>query len=56
MKLLRRFARYLKRLHHELGVYQKDPTHPKLPLLELVHQLLHYREVCIKFNLTCKRS
>lgn len=45
---------YLKRLHHELGVHQKDPTHPKLPLLELLHQLPHYREVCVKFNLTCK--
>lgn len=44
---------YLKRLHHELGVYQKDPAHPKLPLLELLHQLSHHREVCVEFNLTC---
>lgn len=47
---------YLKRLHHELGVNQKDATHPKLPLLKLLHQLLHHRKMCIKFNLTCKNK
>lgn len=49
-------SHYLKRLHHELRIDQKDSTHTELPLLKVLHQLPHYREVGVKFNLTWKHK
>jgi len=43
---------YLKRLHHKLRIHKKNSTDAEFPLLKLLHQLFHHRQMRVEFDLT----
>ncbi len=42
----------LGRLHEELGIEKEHSTETEVPLLELVDELPHCRDVCVELDLT----